>query len=289
VVQTILSPHARWPGATSACPYTCCVRCWATASTSYLRACTPDRISDQGRQFIFIGAAARALPGSRRLGLLEHPALLLHPPGGGLWYFTNKTIVGDLLGGLVGVELTKKRLGITAAVATSWCFRCCWGWPLAGSVVTSVASQMALSASPRACRGALILATAAIATLLICAKSAFCCCSAGCSGCWGAPAAARWPPPAGRRFKLFLAGYRLFRLLVEFLKPTPALAGLGLTAIQWACVGGRALRLGCGCARAPASQMPCLKYISSRNFKLTSSCNRFLKLLPSSAMRNYYC
>jgi prolipoprotein diacylglyceryltransferase len=80
-----------------------------------LRARTADRISDQGRQFIFIGAAAGALLGSRLLGLLEHPELLLHPPGGWLYYTTNKTIVGGFLGGLLGVELTKKRLGITAS------------------------------------------------------------------------------------------------------------------------------------------------------------------------------
>ena len=42
----------------------------------------------------------------------------------------------------------------------------------------------------------------------------------------------------GRRFELFLSGYLLFRLLVEFIKPTAALPGLGLTAIQWACVAG---------------------------------------------------
>ena len=50
----------------------------------------------------------------------------------------------------------------------------------------------------------------------------------------------RWRGPLGdgRRFKLFLSGYLLFRLLVEFIKPTPAVSGLGLTAIQWACVAG---------------------------------------------------
>jgi phosphatidylglycerol:prolipoprotein diacylglycerol transferase len=42
----------------------------------------------------------------------------------------------------------------------------------------------------------------------------------------------------GRRFELYLSGYLLFRLLVEFIKPTNALPGLGLTAIQWACGTG---------------------------------------------------
>ena len=82
---------------------------------TYLRARHADPISSTNRQWIFVGAAAGALLGSRLLGLLEHPELLLHPPGGGLYYFTNKTIVGGFLGGLLGVELTKKRLGVTAS------------------------------------------------------------------------------------------------------------------------------------------------------------------------------
>jgi prolipoprotein diacylglyceryltransferase len=47
----------------------------------------------------------------------------------------------------------------------------------------------------------------------------------------------RRPLPNGRRFELFLAGYLLFRLLIEFLKPAPAV-WLGFTTIQWACVAG---------------------------------------------------
>jgi len=35
-----------------------------------------------------------------------------------------------------------------------------------------------------------------------------------------------------------MVGYLVFRLLVEFIKPTPAPNGWGLTAIQWACVMG---------------------------------------------------
>ncbi len=73
---------------------------------AHLRARSADRISDDGRQWIFVGATAGALIGSRLLGLLEHPAFLLYPLGSWLYYFTNKTIVG----GLVGVELVKKRL-----------------------------------------------------------------------------------------------------------------------------------------------------------------------------------
>ncbi|GAA3963024.1 hypothetical protein GCM10022407_07170 [Hymenobacter antarcticus] len=70
------------PWAPPACPYTCCARCWPTATAS------------------------------TRTG---HAERLAHPPGGWLHYITNKTIVGGFLGGLVGVGLTKKRLNVTAS------------------------------------------------------------------------------------------------------------------------------------------------------------------------------
>ena len=43
----------------------------------------------------------------------------------------------------------------------------------------------------------------------------------------------------GEAFKLFMVSYLAFRLAADGLKPGVALA-LGLTAIQWACVGGLA-------------------------------------------------
>ena len=43
----------------------------------------------------------------------------------------------------------------------------------------------------------------------------------------------------GDAFKLFMASYLTFRLLVDGIKPGIPLA-LGLTAIQWVCIGGLA-------------------------------------------------
>ncbi|TDN40427.1 diacylglyceryl transferase [Hymenobacter sp. UV11] len=201
---------------------------------TYLRARTPDRISDQGRQFIFIGAAAGALLGSRLLGLLEHPELLLHPPGGWLYYTTNKTIVGGFLGGLIGVELTKKRLGIRSSSGDLMVYPILLGLAIGrlgchfsgltdGTFGTATRLPWGIDFGDGIHRHPTNLYEISFLVLL-----------GGLLWLLGR----RRPLPDGRRFELFLAGYLLFRLLVEFVKPTPALAGLGLTAIQWACVGG---------------------------------------------------
>jgi phosphatidylglycerol:prolipoprotein diacylglycerol transferase len=199
-----------------------------------LRARTADRISDQGRQIIFIGAAAGALLGSRLLGLLEHPELLLHPPGGWLYYTTNKTIVGGFLGGLLGVELTKKRLGITASSGDLMVYPLLLGLAIGrlgchlsgledGTFGTATRLPWGLDFGDGIPRHPTNLYEISFLALL---------------GALLWLLEHRRPLPNGRRFELFLAAYLLFRLLIEFLKPTVALPGLCLTAIQWACVAG---------------------------------------------------
>ncbi|MDO7875766.1 prolipoprotein diacylglyceryl transferase [Hymenobacter sp. ASUV-10] len=200
---------------------------------TYLRARRPDRISSTQRQWIFVGAAAGALLGSRLLGLLEHPAELLHPPGGWLYYFTNKTIVGGFLGGLVGVELTKKLLGVTASSGDLMVFPILLGLSIGrlgcffsglsdGTFGTPTSLPWGIDFGDGIPRHPTnlyeILWLGVIALLLWLLER-------------------HRSLPDGRRFQLFLSGYLLFRLLVEFIKPAPAVV-LGLTAIQWACMAG---------------------------------------------------
>ena len=74
------------------------------------RARAQDRISDDNRWWILLGAATGAWLGSHLLGILEHPERLAEVRW--IHLLTEKTIVGGLLGGLAGVEFTKKRLGV---------------------------------------------------------------------------------------------------------------------------------------------------------------------------------
>jgi prolipoprotein diacylglyceryltransferase len=80
---------------------------------AYLRRHSHDAISSENRLVIFIGAALGALLGSHLVGVFENPLLLPH------FNFTylmgNKTIVGGMLGGLIGVELTKKQIGVSVS------------------------------------------------------------------------------------------------------------------------------------------------------------------------------
>ncbi|MEO7210819.1 MAG: prolipoprotein diacylglyceryl transferase family protein, partial [Chitinophagaceae bacterium] len=67
--------------------------------------------ADQNRLWILVGAIFGALLGSRILGSLENPVALFHSSNPLSYFYENKTIVGGLLGGLIGVEILKKIIG----------------------------------------------------------------------------------------------------------------------------------------------------------------------------------
>ncbi len=71
-----------------------------------------DRIVDEKRMWIIIGAAVGALIGSRALGALEDPTKLTWGWNVLFIAVNNRTIVGGLLGGLIGVEVTKLIIGV---------------------------------------------------------------------------------------------------------------------------------------------------------------------------------
>jgi phosphatidylglycerol---prolipoprotein diacylglyceryl transferase len=76
----------------------------------YLRKTNTDLIADNARLWIFIGAALGGFWGSHILGILEKPNFIQQLSL--LVFMSNKTIVGGLLGGLVGVEIIKKFLKV---------------------------------------------------------------------------------------------------------------------------------------------------------------------------------
>lgn len=190
-----------------------------------------DQISEENRLWIFIGAAIGAFLGAHMLGMLEKPIEIFR--SNWLFIFTNKTIVGGLLGGLIGVELVKKRLGVKTS---------------SGDLIT-FPIIIALMIGRIGCfLQGLEDGTYGIATSLP----------------WGVDfgdhvhrhptqlyeilfLAILWFTISalekkrnlrnGARFKIFMIAYLTYRFVIEFFKPAYFTLA-ELTVIQWSCVGG---------------------------------------------------
>ncbi len=74
----------------------------------FLRKKQTDAISTNHRLWILIGAIVGSLLGSRLIGGLEDLHQLKIADNIFLYFYTNKTVLGGLLGGLWGVEIIKK-------------------------------------------------------------------------------------------------------------------------------------------------------------------------------------
>ncbi len=72
-----------------------------------------DPISEVNRLYILIGAMIGALLGSRIIAMLENPTEITNQTL--LIFYQKKTVAGGFLGGLFGVELIKKIIGVKIA------------------------------------------------------------------------------------------------------------------------------------------------------------------------------
>ncbi|MBP6948633.1 MAG: prolipoprotein diacylglyceryl transferase [Candidatus Pacebacteria bacterium] len=68
-------------------------------------------INPEKKIWYIVGALLGALIGSRLLAALEDPYMFLHADTW-LYYYVNKTIIGGIAGGILGIEIAKKFLGI---------------------------------------------------------------------------------------------------------------------------------------------------------------------------------
>ena len=199
----------------------------------YLRGAQGDAIGDDNRMWIIIGAAAGAFAGSRLLGAMEDPGRWAWNARAMFVALNNRTIVGGLLGGLVGVEFTKKLIGVRQSSGDLFVFPLIIGMIIgrigclfAGledntyGIATTLPWGMDLGDGIRRHPTNLYeigwLLTLGLILVLVDRK---------------------WKPRPGMRFALFMAGYLLFRLFVESIKPDPVVLW-GLSAIQWAALIG---------------------------------------------------
>lgn len=77
----------------------------------FLRKKSKDTITEDNRMWIIVGASAGALLFSRLIGSLENPVSWYYSNHPIFYFYLNKTIVGGLVGGLLGVEVVKYFIG----------------------------------------------------------------------------------------------------------------------------------------------------------------------------------
>lgn len=185
--------------------------------------------------WIIVAAALGAALGSKLAFWLEdpHQAFLNFPDWRQL--LGGKSIVGGLLGGLIGVELCKRALCQTGSTGDAFVLPLAVGMCIgrlgcffAGLSDHTYGNPTALpwavdfgDGMPRHPTQLYEIVFIAIWTMLILRRK---------SESWR----------SGDAFRLYLAGYLLFRLLIEAIKPIPMLYPPGLTGIQWLCLAGLA-------------------------------------------------
>jgi phosphatidylglycerol---prolipoprotein diacylglyceryl transferase len=191
-----------------------------------------DTVAEQTRMTVLAGAAVGAVVGSKLLALVQHSAVVLaHPEpvwvlGGG------KTIVGGLLGGLMGVELTKRWVGEERSTGDLFVLPLCLGMAVGrvgcflaglrdGTCGTETSLPWAVDFGDGVPRHPTQLYEIAALGLIA-------------AWAWRRQEA---PARSGDLFRGFMVLYLGFRLFVDFIKPDPR-AYIGLSAIQAACVCG---------------------------------------------------
>ena len=185
--------------------------------------------------WIIVGAIFGALIGSKLLAWIESPqeyAVVLGTPA----MLGGKTIVGGLLGGWAGVELAKKRVGVTQSTGDLFVLPLTLGICLGRvgcfltglpdhtyGTRTTVPWAVDFGDGPR--HPTQLYEIAFVAALGIFLASRY-----------------KLAYTNGKTFRLFLGGYLLFRVAVEFIKPTYK-PYLGLSAIQLASLVGAVFAL----------------------------------------------
>jgi phosphatidylglycerol---prolipoprotein diacylglyceryl transferase len=188
-----------------------------------------DAVDARTRWWVIGAAAIGGLVGSRLLALAEQPTAVA-----GHWLdpsvlIGGKTIVGGLIGGLVGVEWIKRRLGVTIATGDLLVSPLLLGIAIGriGCFLSGLADQ-SYGVATRLPWG-VNFGDGVMRHPTQVYEIAFMAALAGLLSAIGGRLSR-----AGDRFKLFMLGYMTFRFAVDFIKPASRVGGLSV--IQWACL-----------------------------------------------------
>jgi phosphatidylglycerol:prolipoprotein diacylglycerol transferase len=200
-----------------------------------------DPVSTPIRWSVVAFAVAGAAFGAKVLYWLEDPKLTLQHLHDPVFLMGGKTIVGALIGGLVGVEFLKRQIGqrestgdlfaiplaIGIAIGRVGCFLTGLSdntYGIATSLPWGIDFGDGIRRHPTQLYEMFFLFALVPVLYSVLIRIA-------------RPRSGAYPATfrSGDGFKLFMVGYLGFRLLCDFIKPYPRVA-LGLGSIQWACV-----------------------------------------------------
>lgn len=201
-----------------------------------LRSRRPDDIPDDTRFWVIAAAAIGALVGSKLLAWLEHPDLTWAHRADLAWLLGGKTIVGGLLGGLIGVELAKGWLRETRSTGDLFAIPLCVGMAigrvgcfLAGLPDHTYGVETRLPWGVDFGDGVRRHPTQLYEIVALALIAAW---------AWTAQARVqRGVLEPGDVYRGFMVLYLAFRLALDVIKPEPR-PYVGLSAIQVACVVG---------------------------------------------------
>jgi prolipoprotein diacylglyceryltransferase len=215
-----------------------------------------DVVSEPQRWTVLAAAAMGALVGSRLLGIAEQwPTVIEAWRTGRIWTLLfspgGKTIVGGLLGGWLGVEIVKRLSGIRRRTGDLFALPLCVGIAVGrvGCLLAGLADDTygkpttlpwavnlgdGIGRQPVQVYEIIFLALLAIVVSRIpVAPSAS---NRDLSPTQITLQEKNALAPEGTRFRVFLAGYLAWRIVIDFFKPQPLIGGMNL--IQWCCVAG---------------------------------------------------
>lgn len=192
-----------------------------------------DTIAPTQRTSVIVGGMVGALIGAKVLVLLQHIYLVWQN-----WQqfllllIQGKTVVGAMLGGLIGVELTKKMIGLTRSTGDAFVYPLIVGTAVGriGCFLTGLSDRTYGIATTLPCgvdfgdgisrHPTQLYEIVFLLCLIIFIK-----------------VRSRYQRQEGDLFKFYMIAYLSFRLLVDFIKPDfhPF---LGVSAIQLACIMG---------------------------------------------------
>lgn len=198
-----------------------------------LRKRRKDPIQEQNRIWIIVGAAAGGLIFSRLIGALEDPKTWFSSEHFWLHLYMSKTIVGGLLGGLLGVEIVKKIIGerkssgdlftypliLAMILGRIGCLSMGIHEPTFGlpsNLPWAIDLGDGITRHPTALYEILFLLVMTMIFILVEKK---------------------WSFRNGMRFQFFMIGYLLFRFCINFIKPDTSVF-IGLATIQIVCLLG---------------------------------------------------